>query len=84
MGEGPLYEIRRLAELERDLMRQLVDVRARFAAEVIRVLPPNSGDRFVGEVVRASGYPRWFVDDLRFGRHPWQRPAPDRFPEEKP
>lgn len=52
-----------------------MEVRARFAELVLRLLPPTAPNQSIRAVAEASGYSRDFIDKLRFQEHPWQRPA---------
>ncbi|GAB2864794.1 hypothetical protein GCM10027176_78230 [Actinoallomurus bryophytorum] len=68
------YELlKQLGEQERQMTRQLHDLRAEFAHLVTRLLPMHSPRTRIDEVVAASGYSRTLIEALRAGNHPWLR-----------
>lgn len=72
-ADSRLELLKQLGEQERQMTRQLHDLRAEFAHLVIQLLPMHSPRTRIDEVVAASGYSRTLIEALRAGNHPWLR-----------
>lgn len=65
--------LKQLGEQERQMTRQLGDIRAEFARLIVQLLPMHSPRTRIDEVVAASGYSRTLIEAIRAGKHPWLR-----------
>jgi hypothetical protein len=72
-ADSRLELLKQLGEQERQMTRQLHDLRAEFAHLVTQLLPMHSPRTRIDEVVAGSGYSRTLIEALRAGNHPWLR-----------